>query len=159
MLVHVDEIFDLLRSERPVDESRQLVVSVLEHAVKTLRGTPATFHRDQTALNRTIGELKAHQDKAAETESVFSSDDIERLEDVISRVVQVGHKARFSEESLSSSIEAYKQKIAPLRTHQSGQECRAHSSGIARMGADFCRTSGQFRNRTRERGRGKNPSD
>jgi transposase len=42
-----------------------------------------------------------------------------------------------------------------LRAYQPSQECRAHSSGIAWMGADLRRASGRSRNRTRERGRGK----
>lgn len=122
MLVHVDEIFHLLRSDRPVDESRRLVVSMLEHAVTTVQGTPGMVHRNLMALNKTIGELKAHQDRAAETGSVFSSDDINRLEDVVSRAVQDGHQARFSEVPLSSAIEAYKQKIAPQHNGKHGAD-------------------------------------
>jgi integrase len=123
MLVHVEDIFHMLRSERPADESRRLVVSMLEHAIKTMRGTPATFYRDLTALNDTIAELKSHQDlnRASET-AVFSSNDIKRLEELVTQAVQDGHKARFSEETLFSAIEAYKRKIAPLLSGKHGAD-------------------------------------
>jgi hypothetical protein len=115
MLVHVDDIFHMLRSERPVDESRRLIVSMLEHATKIARGTPWRVDRDLKALNETIAELKAHQDiDHASENKVFSSTDIKRLEEVVAKAVQDGHKARFSEKPLSSAIEAYKKKIAPL---------------------------------------------
>jgi hypothetical protein len=97
MLVHVEEIFHLLRSERPVDESRRLVVSMLEQAVLAVQGTPWTFHRNLTALNKTIGELKAHQDQqAAATGTVFNPGDVKRLEDLVSQAIKDGHQARFT---------------------------------------------------------------
>ena len=75
MLVHVDDIFAMLRAERPVDESRRLVISMLEHAAKMVQGTAWRVDRDLKALNTTIAELKAHQDLNRASESVFSAND------------------------------------------------------------------------------------
>ena len=114
MLVHVDEIFAMLRSERPVDESRRLVLSMLEHAAKMVQGTPWRVDRDLKALNLTIAELKSHQDlNRASEAAVFSANDTKGLEELVARAIQDGHKARFSEEPLSSAIKSYKDKIAP----------------------------------------------
>ena len=45
-----------------------------------------------------------------------------------------------------------------LRPYRSGQECRTHSSGASRMGADRYRAAGDCADRPRERGCGKGQS-
>jgi hypothetical protein len=97
MLVQVSKIFELLRSQKPADESRRLAVQMLEEAVRAVCGTPWQVERQLKALNGTIAKIRAQEGRqeAAEADLALQTG-LDRLEGKIALRVQEavadGHK-------------------------------------------------------------------
>lgn len=58
VLVRVEEVYAVLRSERPMRPARDIALALLEKALQSNSGTPATFERNGQLLQEATGVLR-----------------------------------------------------------------------------------------------------
>lgn len=58
MLVRVEEVYVVLRSERPMRPARDVALALLDEALRTNKGTAATFERNEQLLHEAAGVLR-----------------------------------------------------------------------------------------------------